>query len=465
MKYSVLVVDDEEVVRSIISEILEPFYEVSSAADAESAFKLVRKTDFAVAIVDLKLPGMDGIEFIKKCRGERPDMVSIILTGNSSVESAVNAMREGAYDFLTKPSGRDDILLHIKRAVEYHSLKRENLGLKKEIHEKYSYDNIIGNSEPIQKIFSLISKIVDSESNILILGETGTGKELVARTIHFNSNRADAPFIPVNCGAIPADLLESELFGHEKGAFTGAVSSRQGRFERADKGTIFLDEIGELAFPLQVKLLRVIQEREFERVGGNKTVQVDVRIIAATNQDLELEVKEKNFREDLFYRLNVIPITLPSLRDRKEDIPLLAKHFLDIMAKSKSRDIAEITDEALTVFKHYQWPGNIRELENIIERVVILKHEDGPITVDDLPEKMREISRSVGAPLDIPDDGVKLTKILEDMERSYILKAMEQSGGVKSKAAELLGINRTTLIEKMRKKGIVSDSKERDAAN
>ena len=465
MKHSILVVDDEEIVRSIIKEILDPFYDVSVAEDAESAFKLVRKGDFSVAIVDLKLPGMDGIEFIKKSREVNPDMVSIVLTGHSSVESAVNAMREGAYDFLTKPSGRDEILLHIKRAIEYFSLKRENKGLKKEIHKKYSYDNIIGNSDPIQKVFSLISKVVDSESNILILGETGTGKELVAKTIHYNSNRSDAPFIPVNCGAIPAELLESELFGHEKGAFTGAVSSRQGRFERADKGTIFLDEIGELAFPLQVKLLRVIQEREFERVGGNKTIQVDLRIIAATNHDLEEEVRKKNFREDLYYRLNVIPLVLPALRERRDDIPVLAMHFLGIMAEKKSRDIKGITDEALEVLKNYSWPGNIRELENIIERTVILKADEGPVIIDDLPEKIRRESGDGRMLLDIPADGVELTKILEEMERGYIIKAIEQSKGVKSKAAELLGINRTTLIEKMRKKGIVPENKNVETIN
>ncbi len=465
MKHSVLVVDDEKVVRSIITEILSSTYDVVTAVDAESAFELLADNDFAVAIVDLKLPGMDGIEFIKKTREASPDVVCIVLTGQSTIESAVSAMREGAYDFLTKPSGRDEILLYTKRAVEHHQLKRENKGLKKEIHKRYSFDNIIGNSDAIQKIFTLISKVVESESNIMILGETGTGKELIARTIHYNSSRAAGPFIPVNCGAIPAELLESELFGHEKGAFTGAVSDREGRFERANKGTIFLDEIGELAFPLQVKLLRVIQEREFERVGGNNTIEVDVRIISATNQDLNREIKEKRFREDLYYRLNVIPIMLPSLRERRDDIPLLAKHFLQAIAEKKSRAIDDITDEAMEALKNYDWPGNIRELENIIERIIILKAKDGPIEISDLPEKIRTAPAKGQALMDLPTDGVELTKILEEMERDYILKAIEQSGGVKSKAAELLGLNRTTLIEKMRKKGIVSDDKKLRSIN
>ena len=454
MKSKVLLVDDSEPIRETLSGLLDDLYDLTTATDGESGLKLMRRQEFAAAIVELKLPGMDGIEFIKKAAKASPRTASIVLTEHATVDSAVKAMSEGAFNYISKPFRTEDMLLHIKRAVEFNSLSSENSKLKAEAGKEYSFDKIVGDSAQIQAIFDLIGKVADTDSSILVLGESGTGKELIARTIHYNSTRASEPFIPINCGAIPTELIESELFGHEKGAFTGAVASRAGRFERAHMGTIFLDEIGELAFPLQVKLLRVLQEREFERVGGTKTIEVDVRVIAATNINLEESVKEKRFREDLYYRLNVIPVVIPPLRDRDGDIPLLARHFLDIMIEKKEREVTGFTDEAMTLLKNYPWPGNIRELENIIERMVILKSGEGQLDVVDVPEKVSGLQVQGRSQMDIPDQGIDLPALLEEMERGLILKAVEKSGGVKSKAAALLGINRTTLIEKMKKKGI-----------
>ena len=460
----ILIVDEDERTSEDLCSILSSAYSPVTAIDGGSALKLLGKGEYSVAFLELKLLDMDGIEFIKKASVISPETVFIVLSSESTVDNAVRATKGGAYNFLGKPCVREAILLSAKKAYEFHSLLFEERAAAKESADKYSFECIVGDSEEINKIFSLIGKVANSDSNILILGESGTGKELIARTIHHYSSRHSSTFIPVNCGAIPSELLESELFGHEKGAFTGAVTSRKGRFERADGGTIFLDEIGELAFPLQVKLLRVLQEREFERVGGNDTIHVDVRVIAATNQDLEQCVKDRSFREDLYYRLNVIPVNVPSLRERKDDISLLARHFLKKLAAKKRREIFDLTSAALEVFNSYQWPGNIRELENIIERIVILKHEDGPVDMDDIPDKMKLSSESDSSSLDIPADGIDLTEILDEIEKNYIVTALEKVNGIKSRAADLLGLNRTTLIERMKKKGLLHRPKQKSAS-
>jgi len=458
MDYKILIVEDDEKTRQILEEILSEEYSTTAVADGESALYALSKENYALLITDLRLPGIDGMEVIKRMKEISPDTISIILTGYGTIEGAVRAMKEGAYNYLTKPFRTDDLLIHIKRALEYYSLKRENINLREDIERRYSFDNIIGKSQPMLEVFEMVKKVADTDSTILLLGESGTGKELIAKAIHYNSSRRHYPFVPVNCGAIPAELLESELFGHEKGAFTGAISTRQGRFERAHRGTIFLDEVAEMPLHLQVKLLRVLQEREFERVGGNKTIQVDVRIIAATNRDLEEAVEKGRFRKDLYYRLNVIPIVLPPLREKREDVPLLVNHFLNLMCRKKKRRIKGISEEAMNILMNYSWPGNVRELENIIERIVILKQDNGPIMPKDIPLKIRGFKDTSSIPLDIPDGGINLPQILDELEKGLIEKALNKAGGIKSRAADLLGINRTTLIEKMRKKGMLTPS-------
>jgi DNA-binding NtrC family response regulator len=379
-----------------------------------------------------------------------------MITAYASVSTAVEAMKLGAFDYITKPFVLEDVYLTVRRALDVSKLQEENFRLKKELKKKFSTHKIIGNSLPIQEVIRFIDKIADTDSTVLITGESGTGKELVAKTIHYNSSRVRNNFVPLNCAAIPKDILESELFGHEKGAFTGAVTTRIGRFELASNGTLFLDEIGELAPSLQVKLLRVLQEKEFERVGGIKTIKVDVRIIAATNRDLEKAVREGMFREDLYYRLNVIPLHLPPLRKMKEDIPLLVEHFVAEISKNKKKESPRISRETMDCLVNYKWPGNVRELENLIERLIILKEGDN-ITPDELPERFienRQMPRAVTKSKLLSSEGVDLNLVLDEIENNMIVQALEISKGVKSKAASLLGLNRTTLIEKMKKKSI-----------
>lgn len=452
MTPTILLVEDDEHVRCALQGILEGEFSVTTTENYNEAVEALKSDDYNLLLSDLRLPGKSGLEVIRRAKEIRPDIVSIILTGYGSIENAVEAVKEGVFDYLAKPITSDTLLTHVKRALEYYNLKRENSALKKVVKERFSCDNIIGKSDPMVEVFQMISKVADTDSTVLLQGESGTGKELVARTIHHNSSRRDHPFVPVNCGAIPAELLESELFGHERGAFTGAISTRLGRFERAHKGTIFLDEVSEMPLHLQVKLLRVLQEREFERVGGNKTIQVDVRIISASNRDLEEAIEKSTLREDLYYRLNVIPIVIPPLRHRKDDIPILLAHFLKKKCGEKKAPLYEISDEAMKIFLNYRWPGNIREMENIIERVVILKQGDGSIAPKDIPSKLKKIKDLNVFPLDIPEEGIKLAEFLYDLENMFIEKALGRTGGVKSKAAELLGINRTTLIEKLKKK-------------
>jgi len=407
-----------------------------------------------MVITDLMLPQMNGIEVIKNLRSLDPHIQCLVITGYATVTTAVEAMKAGAFDYLMKPFNTTEVLILIKRALEFQSLQVENQQLKRNLEGRYSFENLIGKSEGIKKVCSLIEKVAETDSTILILGESGTGKELVARTIHYNSPRRNKPLIPINCGAIPENLLESELFGHEKGAFTGASSMRIGRFELADGGTVFLDEIGEMSPTLQVKLLRILQQREFERVGGTRTIKVDVRIIAATNIDLEKAVRSGKFREDLYYRLNVIPIVIPPLRERTEDIPLLIEHFLKHFNRTKKKNIEGFSKEAMNLLLSYRWPGNIRELENLIERLVILKGE-GIITPEDMPDKVLHPRREEGIiSYTIPDDGINLKDVVEKFENDLIIQALQKAQGVKNRAAQLLSLNRTTLVEKLKKKKI-----------
>jgi len=455
-KSRILVVDDEADARTVLQDILERAgYEVQVCSSGEEAVQAVQGAPFDILLTDLRMPKMDGIQVLEAVRQINPDLVGIILTGYGTIETAVRAMKVGAFEYLTKPFKVDEVLIVVKRALEYRNLQRENQSLRRQLRRKYRFENLIGTSEAMQQVYTLIEKVADSDSTVLIYGESGTGKELVARTIHYNSPRRNRPLIPVNCGAIPEDLLESEMFGHERGAFTGATAMRMGRFELADGGTIFLDEIGDMSPSLQVKLLRVLQEKSFERVGGTKTIRVDVRILAATNQDLEKAVAERRFREDLYYRLNVIPIHIPPLRERKEDIPLLVDHFLRQFTSQKRRDVDGISPEVIQILMEYPWPGNVRELENLIERLVILKGK-GTIVPEDLPEKYLTRPRRMGsAPeIQIPDEGIDFDAAVEAFENALIIQALQKAGGVKNKAAQYLRLNRTTLVEKIKRKNL-----------
>ncbi|MBI4766017.1 MAG: sigma-54-dependent Fis family transcriptional regulator [Deltaproteobacteria bacterium] len=461
----ILVIDDDSSVRDILEDFLQlKGFEVSVTDDGEKGISLIQERRFDLFLVDLVLPGMNGMEVIKEVYSRQINIPAIIITGYGAIETAVEAIKLGAFDYITKPFVLEELFLVVQRALDFSKLKQENLFLKRQLKQRYDFHGLIGSSPGMQKVYGLIKKVCDTDATILIEGESGTGKELIAKTIHFNSLRAQHPFIPFNCAAIPKDLLESELFGHERGAFTGAFNTRIGRFERAHGGTILLDEIGELHPSFQVKLLRVLQEREFERVGGSKTIKVDVRILAATNKKLEEETKAGNFREDLFYRLNVIPLQIPPLRERREDIPLLAEYFLSYFSKKRKRENIRMVPEVMQLFSQYPWPGNVRELENLIERVIILS-EDGLIEPKDLPQRFKEFQGSTGqgetgSPLltteperevVLPDQGVNMNTLVEEMEKSLIQQAIRKSKGVKSKAAELLGLKRTTLLEKMKK--------------
>ncbi len=454
----ILVVDDEEGVRRVLQGFLEDQgYQVTAVADGPAAIQAVKDSPVHLVITDLRLPVMDGLEVVEQVLHLDAEMACIVMTGYGTIESAVQAMKAGAYDFVTKPLDLEAVSIVMKKALEFKRLRQENMLLRKSVRDKFRLEHLIGTSDAMRTAHDFIEKVADSDSTVLILGESGTGKELVARMLHFNSMRRDRPLVAVNCGAIPENLLESELFGHEKGAFTGALNARMGRFEMAHGGTIFLDEIAELTLPLQVKLLRVLQERCFERVGGTKTIHVDVRVIAATNQDLEEAVQERRFRKDLYYRLNVIPVTMPPLRERQSDIPILFDHFLHLFNKKKNSALRGVEPETMARLVQYSWPGNIRELENLIERLVILK-KSGSITLADLPVKIREAAPAQGSveeqPIMFSQAGINLVKELERYENRLIVEALRQANGVTSKAAQLLRLNRTTLVEKLKRKGL-----------
>jgi len=452
----ILVVDDESSIRIALFRALEKrghqILTANSLTEAETLASSEQALD--LLLVDLRLPDGNGLDLMVKLQKIHPQCQTLVLTGFGTIQNAVEATKRGAFHYITKPFNIDEVLTLVDKAIEHKKLRQENKNLRSQLHEKYKFENIIGNSPEISQVFELIERVADSDSTVLITGESGTGKELVARAIHYNSSRTEKLMVPVNCGAIPEDLLESELFGHVKGAFTGAISSRQGRFEVAHGGTIFLDEIGDMSPNLQVKLLRVLQERRFEPVGTAKTIEVDVRVIAATHRDLDLLVAEKQFREDLFYRLNVIPIKIPALRQRKSDIPLLLQHFIAHFNETKRRDIQGIDQDAMDLLMSYQWPGNVRELENLVERLVILKGR-GIIESRDLPERYQQRNVSLNPEsLSLPNKGLDFNSAVDNFENTLIMQALQRTGWNRNKAASLLNLNRTTLVEKIKKKGL-----------
>lgn len=454
MKGRILIVDDEEVILKSLKRFLsQEGYEVELASNGAQAVEICKEKNFDLLLSDLKMSGMDGIELIKEVKKMAPQTVTIVMTGHGSIPNAVEAMKAGAFHYITKPFELDDVKLIVQKSLEHNRLHQENRILQKQVRSKYGFENIIGASEELEDVLDLIEKVSETDSTVLILGESGTGKELIARAVHYNSDRADKPLIPVNCGAIPENLLESELLGHVKGSFTGASQSKIGRFEMANGGTIFLDEIGDMSLRLQVKILRVLQEKKFEPVGSTKTVEVDVRIIAATHRNLEELVEKGEFREDLYYRLNVIPITVPPLRQRVCDIPILVDHFLKTYSEANHTSPPAIPQEIMSIFMNYQWPGNVRELENTIERLTVLRPGQ-EIQITDLPDKFLKVSDSMfkNASLHIPEGGISLKNAVNDFENTLILKALEKTGWNKNKAAQMLKLNRTTLVEKIKKK-------------
>jgi len=446
----ILVVDDEQSMRDFLSIMLKKEgYDMVAAENGAGALKAVQAEIFDLVITDVKMPGVDGIEVLRTVKDVSPETVVIMITAFATTETAVEAMKLGAYDYITKPFKVDEIKLVIQKALEKRHLRKENILLRREIESRAGFANFIGTSAPMQGVFSLIRQVADTKSTVLITGESGTGKELVAKAIHFNSSRKGGPFVTVNCGALPETLLESELFGYMKGAFTGATSNKQGLFEAATGGTIFLDEISATTPALQIKLLRVLQEREFMRVGGTADIKMDARVIAASNRDLLSEVSKGAFREDLYYRLNVIPIHLPPLRDRREDIPLLVKFFLKKFSGGK--EPKKITPEAMNLLMNHRWPGNVRELENTIERLVIMT-PDHAVGLENIPDNMKRVQS--GPELiatDIPAEGLEMEKLLESIEKNLLQKALEKTGGVKTEAAKLLGLSFRSFRHRLQK--------------
>jgi len=457
-KYRVLIVDDEESMRDFLSIMLHrEGYQVDTAVDGAQAVVHLRDHSYDLVISDIKMPRMTGLELLAHIKDRTPETVVLMVTAFSSTDEAVEAMKQGAYDYITKPFKNEEIRLIVKNALERRELRRENLALKEALGQRFSFDGLIGKSKMMQDVFSMIRKVASSPVKILVTGESGTGKELVARAIHYNSDRRDGPFVPINCGAIPENLLESELFGHEKGSFTGAIRQKPGLFETAAGGTIFLDEIGELPAMMQVKLLRVLQENEFRRVGGTKDIKTDVRVLAATNRHLEEAVAAGSFREDLYYRFNVIRIDLPPLRQRREDIPVMVDFFWERFTDQKGVKVAE---DAMRRLIDYSWPGNVRELENVIERATVLGH-DNEITLDCLPPNLvTGMSSSVTPLTDIPESGMDLDAYLGEIEKEILIKALARTDGVRKSAAGLLGITFRSIRYRLAKYDLGDDDAE-----
>jgi DNA-binding NtrC family response regulator len=456
-KSHVLVVDDEELYRRSLERILTRVgHEVLEARDATEALAIAAAQPVDLVLADVRMPGLNGLELVRQLHEMHPDLPCIVVTGFGGPEQSIEALRAGAFWYLEKPFDRgqlDAVRKLVDQAIEHGRLKAENRQLQRELRSKYRFENVIGASPALRSVLDLVAKVAETDSTVLITGESGTGKELIARALHYNSRRAERRLVTVNCGAIPEELLESELFGHVRGAFTSAISQREGRFALAHGGTIFLDEIGDMSPNLQVKLLRVLQDRTFEPVGSSKSQTVDVRVVAATNQDLERAIREGRFREDLYYRLNVIPIEVPPLRQRPDDIPLLVQHFLDVMHQERGTRVDSISDEALALLCRHDWPGNVRELENLIERLSVLRGE-GEIRVEDLPANLRgRPSVPLAAP-SLPESGLDFREVVDRFESELIRQALEQTQGNKNRAAQLLGLNRTTLLEKIKKKGL-----------
>jgi DNA-binding NtrC family response regulator len=456
MKAKILIVDDEQAIQKALVKFLESLgYEADGASDGAQAVEMAKEKIYDLVMSDLTMPNMTGIELLGHLKKLNPNVSVIIMTGFGTIENAIQAIKAGAFHYITKPFELDDVAMLVEKALRFKNLIDENEQLKRQVRNKYKFDNIVGCSEKLKSVFDLVHRVAESDSNVLILGESGTGKELFARAIHYNSKRANCPLVPVNCGAIPENLLESELFGYVKGAFTGANSSRHGKFDAANGGTIFLDEIGDMSLKLQVKLLRVLQERKFEPVGSTHTSEVDVRVLAATHHNLEQLVAQGRFREDLYYRLNVIPVPIPPLRDRTSDIRILTNHFLEQFAKNNNKLKPIVSEKVMNIFANYKWPGNVRELENTIERLVVLKPGQ-EIQEPDLPEKFTQLTNSffIKTGVAIPDQGISLKNVVDDFENSLILKALDKTNWNKNKAAGLLRLNRTTLVEKLKKKNI-----------
>jgi len=461
MNAAVLIVDDEPDIRLVMSANLKKEgYDVDTAGDGEEALKKIGLRDYDAIVLDHQMPRLTGMQFLERLRsgvaGEQvnADVPVIVLTAYGTIEMAVQAMKEGAYSYLTKPIQYEDLSLQVKNAVERHRLTRELRSLRDEVEERYHFGNILGRNPRMQEVFQVIRTVAETDATVLVQGESGTGKELVARAIHYNSGRRDKPFVVVSCSALPETLLESELFGHEKGAFTGAIRQRIGRFEMAEGGTVFLDEIGEMTMPVQLKLLRVLQEREIERVGGNQTLKVDVRVIAATHRDLQQAMEERHFRQDLFYRLNVVPIKLPPLRERLDDVPLLAAHFLRKYAAKNQRQIKSISRDAMAALCIYAYPGNVRELENIIERAVIMEKGDSLQRTElGLDATLRKIpAAAVTGELDLFRK--MKAEAVERFEREYLSQLLRLYRGNMSKSAQHAGINIKNLHDKMARYGL-----------
>jgi DNA-binding NtrC family response regulator len=447
-----LLVEDEAPLRQAIAEQLaDRGYHVEQAESGEAAIARLADFAFDVIVTDLRLPGVDGSAVIEAAVARYPEIIAIVVTGYGTVKDAVEAIKRGASDFVSKPFQIDELLHVLGSSLEQRRLKSENAYLRSQLEERYRFEGVIGKSRPMARLFQLLETVAPTNSTILITGETGSGKEVVARAIHHNSPRRVHRFVALNCSAIPETLLEAELFGHVRGAFTGAVGNRQGRLEQAHKGTLFLDEVGTMSAGLQMKLLRVLQEREFERVGDSHTTKVDVRVIAATNSDLTRLVAEGQFREDLFYRLNVIPVQLPPLRERKEDIPLLVQHFLETLRPGATLTVSQ---DAMRRLMSFLWPGNVRQLENAIERAVALSAGRTQIDVGDLPTEVQQAQETaLTTAVTLPEDGLDLDVFIADIERDLIHRSLERTGGNKGQAARLLNLKRTTLVEKLKRLG------------
>ncbi len=447
-KSSILLIDDDDSLRRVMEfSLTEAGHRVEAAGSGEEGLRLLEKGAFDAVISDITMPGMSGMEVLAKVRERDAAVPVVMITAYGTIESAVEAMKQGAFDYITKPFNRDELRLTLERAIRMRRLEKENVELRAEVTDRYRFDSIVGVSEPVREVLEMAGRVAASDATVLITGERGTGKELLAKGIHFNSSRAKGPFVAVNCAAIPETLIESELFGYVKGAFTGAAKDKAGKFELAENGTILLDEIGDLRIDLQAKILRVLQERTVDRVGGAKAVPVDVRVIASTNRDIEQAIAEGKFREDLYDRINVVGLRMPPLRERREDIPLLVNYFLKKFNKDSS---TSIEPEALAALRSYGWPGNVRELESVMERASVLKRGSA-VTLADLPDKLKKEKSGVeNIILNLPDEGIAL----EELEKSLIVKALEKHKGNQTRAAEYLGITRPTLIYRMEKFGL-----------
>lgn len=451
---TILIVDDEKNYLVVLEALLgSEGYEIETSDNANTASKMVLEGDIDLLLTDMKMPGMSGMDLLEQVKKTKPEVPVIMMTAYGTIEMAVEAIKKGAYDYITKPFENEELKLTIQKALENYRLVKENRLLSQALSDRYKYGKIIGKSKPMRQIYDLIDKLTHSKASVLITGPSGTGKELIAKAIHYNGPRKERPFISINCGALTETLLESELFGHERGAFTGAVAMKKGRFELADEGTLFLDEVGEMPPPLQVKLLRVLQEMEFERVGGTKTIKVDVRVVSASNRNLKEDVTRGLFREDLYYRLNVIHIEVPALRERTEDIRLLVNHFIEKYRQDGGGDKIEVSPEAWKAIYSYTWPGNVRELENVIERSVVLNAGSGTLGLNDLPaefsNKPEKLNLDGFIPIDAP-----LQSTLETIEEKLIRRALQHCNNVQSHAAEMLGITKSLIQHKMKKYNI-----------